>query len=360
MRPRPEVHVVVPHGVDDPLHPSGGNTYDRRAFQGLHRNGWRVHEHHVAGTWPQPDPWARAALTAVLDAIPCGSVVLVDGLVGCAAPDVLVRQADRLRVVVLLHLPLGVVDAEHRPGEKAVLAAAAGIVVPSRWASAWVLDEYGLPPDLVHLVPPGVDAARATVAEGDGGRFVCVGAVTPLKGHDVLVDALATLPDLPWQCSCVGALDVDTDFARALRGHVADTGMAGRVIFCGPLVGTRLEEAYGAADLLLLPSRREAYGMVVTEALARAVPVVAADVGGVREALGADSLGNVPGLLFAPGDADGLADALRSWLTDPELRGSLRQRALSRRATLTGWAESAARLADVVDRVLAGGRRARG
>lgn len=359
MRTRPEVHVVVPHGIDDPLHPSGGNTYDRRACQGLHRHGWRVHEHPVAGTWPDPDAWARAALAAELDNVASGSVVLVDGLVGCAAPDVLVRQAGRLRVVVLLHLPLGLEEPGRRPGEKAVLAAAAAVVAPSRWARGWVLDEYGLLPDLVHVVQPGVDVTRATVSHPGGGRLLCVGAVTPLKGHDVLVDALATLADLPWRCTCVGALDADADFARQLRGHVADTGLAGRVVFCGPLVGTRLEEAYGAADLLLLPSRQEAYGLVVTEALARAVPVAAADVGGVREALRADADGRIPGVLFAPGDVDGLSKALRSWLTDPDLRESLRISALSRRTSLTGWAASTVQLAGVLDGVLAGAHDAR-
>jgi glycosyltransferase involved in cell wall biosynthesis len=356
MRTRPEVHVVVPHGIDDPLHPSGGNTYDRRACHGLHRHGWRVHEHHVAGTWPVPDPWARAALAAELDGVGSGSVVVVDGLVGCAAPDVLVRQAERLRVVVLLHLPLGLGDAERKPGEKAVLAAAAAVVAPSHWARGWVLDEYGLPLDLVHVVPPGADVERATVAEPGGRRLLCVGAVTPLKGYDLLVDALATLADLPWRCTCVGALDVDTDFALALRGHVADTGLGGRVQFCGPLVGARLEEAYGAADLLLLPSRREAYGMVVTEALAHAVPVVAADVGGVREALGTDAAGDAPGLLFPPGDPDGIAEALRSWLTHAALRKTLRKRALSRRTTLPDWVESTALLAGVLADVTRGGR----
>lgn len=348
MRGHREVHVVVPHGVDDPLHPSGGNTYDRRACQGLHRLGWRVHEHPVAGTWPEPDAWARAALAGELDGVPAGSVVLVDGLVGCAVPDVLVRQADRLRVVVLLHLPLGLGDAARGPGEKAVLSAAAAVVAPSEWARSWVLDEYGLSPDLVHVIRPGAVTERATLPQRGGGRLVCVGAVTPLKGHDLLVDALATVADLPWRCTCVGALDVDADFAGQLRGHVVDTGLAGRVLFCGPLVGARLAEVYAAADLLLLPSRREAYGMVVTEALARAVPVVAADVDGVREALGVHAARDAPGLLFPPGDADGLADALRSWLTDAGLRESLRQRALSRRATLAGWPEIAARLADVL------------
>ncbi len=104
------VHFVVPDGIDDPARPSGGNTYDRHVRRGLDSLGWSVHEHAVPGSWPRPDAAALAGLAGVVQRIPDDAVVLLDGLVASTAPDVLVAQARRLRLVVLVHMPLG-----HRP-----------------------------------------------------------------------------------------------------------------------------------------------------------------------------------------------------------------------------------------------------
>jgi hypothetical protein len=84
------VHVVVPEDIDDPARPSGGNTYDRRVCAGLAAIGWSVHEHAVPGSWPWPDAVARATLKNVIAAIPDDAVVLLDGLIASAVPDVLV------------------------------------------------------------------------------------------------------------------------------------------------------------------------------------------------------------------------------------------------------------------------------
>ncbi len=171
----------------------------------------------------------------------------------------------------------------------------------------------------------------------------------PGKGHDVLLDALATAEDLAWRCTCVGSLDRDPAFADAVRRRAP-----ARVRFTGPRTGPELDRAYAAADLLVLASRAETYGMVVTEALARGVPVLATDVGGVREALGHG------GLLVPPGDQAALGAALRRWLSDAALRGRLRRAARERRAALRGWAATAADVAAVltdVARPLAGAAR---
>ncbi len=107
-----DVHVVVPDGIDDPARPSGGNTYDRRVCRGLTSFGWSVHEHAVPGGWPRPDAASFAALAAAVGRIPDDAVVLLDGLVASTAPQVLVAQAQRLRQVVLVHMPLG-----HHPAD---------------------------------------------------------------------------------------------------------------------------------------------------------------------------------------------------------------------------------------------------
>jgi len=121
------------------------------------------------------------------------------------------------------------------------------------------------------------------------------------------------------------------------------------VEFAGPLTGDALEAAYTGSDLLVLPSRAETYGMVVTEALARGIPVAATEVGGVPEALGLDADGRRPGMLVPPGDPVALAVALRRWLTDTALRDRLRRSARARREGLAGWEEAARGMAAVLD-----------
>ena len=130
-----------------------------------------------------------------------------------------------------------------------------------------------------------------------------------------LLAALAEVADLPWRCVCVGTLDRDPDFVEQLRRAADRYGIGHRVCFSGALVGADLDRAYAAADVLVLASRAETYGMVVTEALARGLPVIATAVGGVPEALRPRPEGR-PGLLVPPGDRDALAAALRAWLTD--------------------------------------------
>jgi glycosyltransferase involved in cell wall biosynthesis len=120
------------------------------------------------------------------------------------------------------------------------------------------------------------------------------------------------------------------------------------VRFAGPRCGPDLDRAYAAADLLVLASRAETYGMVVTEALARGLPVLAADVGGVTEALGHGDDGTRPGFLVPAGDAAALGAALRAWLGDAELRARARRAARQRRAALRGWPATTSVVAGVL------------
>jgi glycosyltransferase involved in cell wall biosynthesis len=347
------VHIVVPAGIDDPARPSGGNAYDRQVCRGLAAAGWSVHVHEVPGSWPWPDAPSYAALVDCLSGIPDRALVLVDGLVASPAPEVLVPEARRLRVVALVHMPLGEGAAEDgvREREGAVLSAAASVVTTSAWARRVLLQLYSLPTDRVQVAEPGVDAAELAPGSAAAGALLSVAAVIPGKGHDVLLDALATLTGLRWQCLCVGSLERDPIFVDRLRRRIVAAGMEGRVRFSGPQAGAELAASYGAADVLVLPSRAETYGMVVTEALARGLPVVAADVGGVPEALGHGADGVRPGLLVPPDDAGAFGNALRAWLEDADLRRRLRRAARERRESLAGWSTTTSVVAGVIAEV---------
>lgn len=361
VRQRPGlVHIVVPSEIDDPRSPSGGNAYDRRVCLGMPATGWSVREHPVAGTWPTPASADRAALAGVLRSLPDGAAVLIDGLVACGVPDVVVPQARRLRIAVLLHLPLGD-EVGLAPARAATLAEAEGetlrtvsaVVATSPWAARRVVELHGLPVERVHVATPGAD--RAPLAPGTDGAssLLCVGSITPTKGHDVLVEALAAVADRPWRCILVGPLDRDSAHAVAVRNAIGRRGLIGRLSLTGPLTGERLAAVYASADLLVLPSRAETYGMVVTEALARGIPVLATAVGGVPETLGRDPDGRMPGMMVRPDDAAALAEALRRWFDEPRLRTGLRRAARQRREGLTGWEVTARCLAVLLDRLRA-------
>ncbi|HEY3003559.1 MAG TPA: glycosyltransferase family 4 protein [Kribbellaceae bacterium] len=357
------VHVVVPADIDDVALPSGGNAYDRRVCRGLPATGWSVRELAVAGAWPRPDTAARASLARALATVPDGAVVLLDGLVACGVPDIVVPQAHRLRLVVLVHLPLGDEArsaAGSAPGSTAALAAlerqtlhaASAVVATSRWAARRLVADHGLRADRVQVATPGADPAPLSRGTDGATRLLCVGSVTPTKGHDLLVEALAAVADLPWSCDLVGPLRRDPEHAATVRCAIERHGLGDRVRLTGPRTGAQLAAAYAVADLLVLPSRAESYGMVVTEALARGIPVLAAAVGGVPETLGRDPAGRVPGITVPPADVTALAAALRRWFEEPALRERLRRCARERRGTLDAWDVTSRCLAGILERQL--------
>jgi glycosyltransferase involved in cell wall biosynthesis len=101
----------------------------------------------------------------------------------------------------------------------------------------------------------------------------------------------------------------------------------------------------------VLASHVETYGMVVTEGLARGLPVIASAVGGLPEALGCTADGHRPGLLVPPGHPRALAAALRVWLSDGDLRRDLRRVAAERRRTLSRWTTTTERISQVLSEV---------
>ncbi|MDT7841402.1 glycosyltransferase family 4 protein [Streptomyces justiciae] len=352
------VHFVMPGGVDDPAAPSGGNAYDRRVSLDLPGFGWQVHKHAVDGEWPSPGATARAELARTLREFPDGTVVLLDGLVACGVPEIVVPEAERLRLAVLVHLPLGdetglepVLAAELDAKERAVLRAVPAIIATSDWAVRRLVSHHGLAPDRVHVAAPGADIAPLASGTDGVSRLLCVAAVTPRKGQHRLIEALAAVRDLPWSCVCVGGLGQDPEYVGQLRSLIAKYGLEHRLELAGPQAGAQLDASYAAADLMVLTSYAETYGMAVTEALARGIPVLATDVGGLPEAVGRAPDGGVPGILVPPEDPAALAAELRGWFNEADVRRRLKAAARGRRAALDGWATTARSLAGVLGRL---------
>lgn len=331
------LYVVIPGDIDTR---TGGYEYDRQVMAGLRARGWTVAHVGLRGSYPFPSREDRAEAARTLAAIPDGSLVLVDGLAfGTLAAEAKHEQS-RLQLVALVHHPLG-----HETGigveatetllasEREALSAARGVVVTSQRTVAAV-EELGVAREQIVVAEPGtVPAPLATGSVSGSLHMLCVASLVPRKGHDTLFDALLNLSDLDWSLTCVGGLDRDPAWAAGLAERCEVAPLAGRVVLAGELAGEELEAAYDQADLFVLPTHYEGYGMVVAEALARGIPVVGTRTGAIAELVG-DSAG----VLVPVGDADALAATVRQLLTDREELTRLRRGARRVRSSLPTWA----------------------
>lgn len=342
-----ELTFVVPGDVETP---TGGNVYDRRLRDGLLEAGTQVAWRPLDGSWPTPAAADAAALDRLLASAPEGSTVLLDGIVACGVPEVVLPHAQRLRLAVVVHMPLaretGVAAGEAArlaSCEREVLGGVPVVLVTSRWTAAAVTSD--VPGATPLLAPPGTDPAPQQTPRPDGTHLLCLGSVMPRKGQRVLLAALDGLAG-GWDARFVGQ-HRDPLETMALLGERAAAGLGRRVALYGPATGTELDEHWRWADVLVVPSHVETFGMVATEALARGMPVVATSGSALPEALGSTPEGP-PGLFAAPGDPVSLRHALTTWLTDAELRTELTRRAGVRGAELSRWQDTAAAVAQAL------------
>ena len=339
-----ELHLIVPGPLDQR---TGGYLYAARIAEGLTALGWTVIAHELEGRFPEGDACAESSLSRTLAEIPQGARVVLDGLAMSPLPDPLRAHRDRLRLTALVHHPLademGLDAAEHARFtrlERESLAQCAGVVVTSPF-SARRLGEYGVSASRVRVVPPGTDPVQAAAGPGPGEppSLLCVGSVIPRKGQDVLVGALARVAAFPWSCLCAGSLTRAPEFADSVLELVSALGLEDRVDFPGELGAPELDTFYHSASMFVLATHYEGYGMVLTEALARGLPVLSTRGGAVPDTLPPEA-----GVLVPPGDEAALAVALEELLAGPEgaaRRARLAEGALRYGRSLPTWGDAA-------------------
>ncbi len=340
MSPGRRLWVLVPGDIHTL---TGGYRYDRRILAELPRLGWQVEHRALDAGFPEPSPAALERTGRLLDAIPAGEPVVIDGLAFGAMPELAEAHGGRLRLAALIHHPLaeesglGTERAKRlRAGETRALAQVRLALVTSR-ATARLLGEYGVPPECVRVAEPGTDPApRAPGSDGGVLRLLCVGSLTHRKGHDVLLQALAPLRGLPWRLTCVGSLDRDPAWAAAVIQQRDALGLKDQVQITGPLDEAALARHYQGADLFLLATRFEGYGMVFAEALAHGLPILATVTGAAP-----DTVPPGAGILVPPGDPTALGRAARRVLEQPALRRRLAAGALAAGQRLPTWRDSA-------------------
>lgn len=364
------LRLVVPGNV---RHNSGGNVYNAALARELAVLGADVETCPLDGGWPVGSAEDRRRLAALLCDDDDGgtdgyaaaghTVTIVDGLLACGAPDELAAAAAAGRPAwILLHMPLDDTGQDEAGLERRALRAAAGVICTSSSAAARIRARHGL--DGLRVALPGTDSA-ALASGSEPPHLLAVAALLPNKDQSLLVSALSALTDLPWTASLIGSDTADPAYAAQLRDTATRLGLQDRVRIPGELRGGALEAEWAAADLSLLISQAETFGLVVTESIARGVPVVVRAGTGAVEALAAGTPGPAPST--APGAEHGtvpplpgtavalgtdpapLADVLRRWLSEPSLRTRWRAAALDARGRLPGWDSTARTVLEAVN-----------
>ncbi|MFJ5957578.1 glycosyltransferase family 4 protein [Paenarthrobacter sp. NPDC092416] len=312
------IRLLVPGNV---RHGSGGNHYNAKLAEHLDAE---VETIAVDGGWPVGSSADRRRFSDMLDG---GTTVIADGLVASGAPEeVAAAVSAGTEVWIVSHMAL----AEHRDLEARALAAASGVICPSKHAAAELEARHG--PLNIVVARPGVDPAPAA-GGSEPPHIVAVAALLPNKEQTLLVEALSTLKDLPWTAALIGSDRAAPAYAAQVRAAVEHQGLRNRISITGELTGEALERSWQAANLSVLISGSEAFGLVVTESLARGVPVLVRQGTGAVEALGDTKAGAALDLT----DTSKLAQTIRTWLTDPALQRTWREAALNARNTLPGW-----------------------
>ena len=330
---------------------TGGYAYARRMLTELGAAGWDVHHLPLGEGFPDPTAQTLAHAYRLLASQPEDVPLLVDGLALGAMPGIAQALGERQPLVALIHHPLALesgLDCDRARAlattERAALAAACHVVTTSRTTACTLERDYGVSAERITVVVPGTDAVQT--ARGSGSQqlaLLSVGTLVPRKGHDLLLAALAALQDLPWHLTIVGDAHRDPATALALREAALRAGLAGRVVFAGAVDATHLSAHYERADLFVLASRHEGFGMAFAEALAYGLPLLGTTAGAIPEAVPAGA-----GMLVPPNDLPALTEALRVLLSDQATRKQLGASARAAAAALQPWHASAAVLAGVL------------
>ncbi|MCC6891135.1 MAG: glycosyltransferase family 4 protein [Hyphomicrobiales bacterium] len=334
--------------------PTGGFAYDRHIVAELPRHGWSVEVRDIGTGFPRPSVAERATAHLQLAAVPPGRVIVIDGL----AFGVMTQTAQGLsrthRLVALVHHPLALETglqereaAKFRASERLALSFAQHVVTTSATTARLLAQTYAVDEAKLSVVLPGSERV-ATVMRPSRPvvNLLAVGSVVPRKGFDLLVSALGRIPDLPWRLVIAGDRKRDPATAEALEAQIVAQRLDDRIELLGAVSPERLAELYAAADVFVLASRYEGYGMAFAEAMAHGLPIIGTTAGAIPEAVPSSA-----GILVPPESLDDLTVALMRLIGHRSERARLATGARTAAASLPTWEQAGRQFAQVLDRV---------
>ena len=339
--------------------PTGGYAYDRRIIAGLTSLGWEIQLIGLGEGYPFPNPAQVEEAKVQLQGLTPGVPMVVDGLALGVLPSLAAGIATRHPLIALVHHPLafefGLSEEQAallKQSETEALRHASGVIANSPATARDLNRHYGVPIDRIDVVLPGTDRSvhqqeqsQITHGKRDAVRLLSVGSIIPRKGFHDLLAALAPLAALPWTLSIAGDTTRNAAAFAQLAGDITRFGFEGRVQVLGAVSDSELEVLYTQADVFVLASLFEGYGMVYAEAMAYGLPIIATTGGAIPDTVPSDA-----GLLVGPGDVPALTLALKTVIEDAPYRARLSRGALRAAAKQPTWDQAAEQFAVALGR----------
>ncbi len=329
--------------------PTGGYAYDRRVLAMLPDYGVQTGVISLPGSYPNPTTADLAETKRQLTAAPRHAPLLIDGLaLGAMPADMLAALTQP--ILALVHHPLCLEAglsveraSELKASETAALAMARHVIVTSFATKRILIADFAVPMTKITVAEPGTDPATRASGTGTPLQLLAVGAVSTRKGYEVLIEALKPLVDLEWRLTIAGATDRDPNTVSRIETAINAAHLAGRIKLAGTVVPATLTKYFDTADLFVMPSLFEGYGMVLAEAMARGLPIICT-TGGASS----DTVPDAAAIKVLPGNVAALTQALERALQDKRLRRRLADASWEMGRTLPPWTETTRRIAAVV------------
>lgn len=345
----PETNVraafAIPGDIDLP---TGGYAYDRRVLALLPEMGIDIEHTPLPRTFPRPSGMDLCTTAQVLAGAPAGTVMLIDGLAYGAFSAATLASIPH-RIVALVHHPLAFETgigpdraAFLLASETAALARANHIVVTSAMTAAILQANLAVPADKLTVAEPGTDEAPRATGTGAPLQLLAVGSIVPRKGYTVLIEALRGLAAPDWHLTIAGAVRDPQELAQ-VEAAITATGFADRISLAGAVDDASLARLYNKADLFVMPSLFEGYGMVLAEAMARGLPIICTTGGATAE-----TVPDGAGIKVNPGDARAFADALTCVMGEAALRTKFADASWAAGQKLPRWTDTARTIANVI------------
>jgi glycosyltransferase involved in cell wall biosynthesis len=344
-----DARFLIPGNLDTP---TGGYAYDRQILHHLQQRAFPLVPVELGGEWPAPTAKDIAICESLFHSFSEKTALLIDGLAFGAMPETLLKQA-KGPLIALCHHPLayetGLDESRRRElhmSEKAALAHARSVIVTSDETAGLLAREFSVSERNIVIALPGTRRMRRARGGGDIPHLVAIGSVSRRKNYDGLLEALRQIADLSWRLTIAGRVE-DEGLMASLMERTSANDWGDRIQFTGALPDDAIETLLVGADLFVMPSHYEGYGMAVMEAVASGLPSVTTDAVPSARQVPAGAIKSVP-----LGDSAAFGTALRVLLTDAEARKKMATLAWDARAKLPNWETTSDTVAAAIEKAL--------